>query len=391
NKVVDSARLNWDTMVEKYSDLPSDAETGTTIGVKEDSLVYRYDGSKWVDIYERNLNPISEVDDRLSSQLAQTEQLQFKDSMVSRKYLKPAIHWIDDDGKKGVYDRLYPLFKSRGKIFTSALITANVGPREGDLTLEEILEMRDIGVVEFCSHSHYHGQQGRPQPTKATEAELYDDFKKSTDFLRQYGLNHRAYVQPFGRSNAITKKVERNFFSCSFRTEGTRQLNPPPFPFDMYDIERFGLGEDLSFIKSKMDEAVANNSFLTLVTHVDEFEVTDEKIITIMDYADTLGMDFISVSEMINRFGNLAQFGNTMIGANGKIVGNDFTNVITGTKPTDFDINAPITDFEINKITYIKVLNNTAGAYGLPNNGVVEVYRDSEDFYSYQRFIPGRT
>src|SRR5699024_4732640 len=114
DKVVDSARLNWDTMVEKYSDLPSDAETGTTIGVKEDSLVYRYDGSKWVDIYEINLNPISEVDDRLSSQLAETEQLQFKDSMVSRKYLKPAILWIDDDGKKGVYDRLYPLFKSRG-------------------------------------------------------------------------------------------------------------------------------------------------------------------------------------------------------------------------------------------------------------------------------------
>src|SRR5699024_495232 len=107
--------------------------------------------------------------------------------------------------------------------------------------------------------------------------------------------------------------------------------------------------------------------------------------------ADTLGMDFISASEMINRFGNIAQFGNTMIGANGKIVGNDFTNVITGTKLTDFDINAPITYFEINKITYIKVLNNTAGAYGLPNNGVVEVYRDSEDFYSYQRFIPGRT
>src|SRR5699024_980495 len=65
-------RLNWDTMVEKYSDLPSDAKKGTTIGVKEDSLVYRYDGSKWVDIYEINLNPISEVDDRLSSQLAQT-------------------------------------------------------------------------------------------------------------------------------------------------------------------------------------------------------------------------------------------------------------------------------------------------------------------------------
>src|SRR5699024_6846795 len=73
DKVVDSARLDWDTMVNKKSDLPSDAKKGTTIGVKEDSLVYRYDGSKWVDIYEINLNPISEVDDRLSSQLAETD------------------------------------------------------------------------------------------------------------------------------------------------------------------------------------------------------------------------------------------------------------------------------------------------------------------------------
>jgi len=73
NKVVNSAKLDWDTMVEKYSDLPSDAEKGVTVGVKEDGKVYRYDGSKWVDIYEINLNPISEVDDRLSSQLAQTD------------------------------------------------------------------------------------------------------------------------------------------------------------------------------------------------------------------------------------------------------------------------------------------------------------------------------
>src|SRR5699024_7251081 len=111
DKVVDSARLNWDTMVEKYSDLPSDAETGTTIGVKEDSLVYRYDGSKWVDIYEINLNPISEVDDRLSSQLAETDDELFKSSLVNHKVKGFNVWWIDDDGHKGVYTKLAPLLR----------------------------------------------------------------------------------------------------------------------------------------------------------------------------------------------------------------------------------------------------------------------------------------
>src|SRR5699024_6033487 len=99
DKVVDSARLDWDTMVNKKSDLPSDAKKGTTIGVKEDSLVYRYDGSKWVDIYEINLNPISEVDDRLSSQLAETDTHNRFESPINRKVKpkRPFISFVDDD------------------------------------------------------------------------------------------------------------------------------------------------------------------------------------------------------------------------------------------------------------------------------------------------------
>src|SRR5699024_7844017 len=71
NKIVDSARLDWDKMVDTYDDLPTNAKEGATIGVKADSKVYRYDGSNWIDIYEINLNPISEGDERLTTQLAQ--------------------------------------------------------------------------------------------------------------------------------------------------------------------------------------------------------------------------------------------------------------------------------------------------------------------------------
>src|SRR5699024_12798115 len=45
------------------------SKEGDARGVKSDNKIYRYDGSNWIDIAEISLNPISEVDDRLSSKL----------------------------------------------------------------------------------------------------------------------------------------------------------------------------------------------------------------------------------------------------------------------------------------------------------------------------------
>lgn len=69
DRLVEDARLDWREMVDEYSDLPTDAEKGTTVGVKNDGIIYRYDGSKWDRIFEINLNPISEVDDRLNDKI----------------------------------------------------------------------------------------------------------------------------------------------------------------------------------------------------------------------------------------------------------------------------------------------------------------------------------
>src|SRR5699024_2201412 len=110
NKIIGSARLDWDKMVDTFGDLPENAKEGTTIGVKSDSKVYRYDGSNWIDIYEINLNPISEVDERFTSQLAENDQQRFFESMVNRKKKRRGmITLIDDDGNKGIYTKLRPL------------------------------------------------------------------------------------------------------------------------------------------------------------------------------------------------------------------------------------------------------------------------------------------
>lgn len=74
SKVIDGSKIDWEQMVDKVSDLPSNVETGETRGVKEDNKIYRFNGTDWIPIAEINLNPIAEVDQRLTTQLAQTSQ-----------------------------------------------------------------------------------------------------------------------------------------------------------------------------------------------------------------------------------------------------------------------------------------------------------------------------
>lgn len=78
DQVIEGSKIDWSQMVESVSDLPSDADTGDAKGVKSDNKIYRFDGTDWIPIAEINLNPISEVDDRLTSQLAEKVSSQYE-------------------------------------------------------------------------------------------------------------------------------------------------------------------------------------------------------------------------------------------------------------------------------------------------------------------------
>ena len=66
DQIIEGSRINWDKMVDSVGDLPSDAVEGDARGVKSDNKIYRFDGNEWVAIGELSLNPISEVDDRMT-------------------------------------------------------------------------------------------------------------------------------------------------------------------------------------------------------------------------------------------------------------------------------------------------------------------------------------
>lgn len=400
DKVVESARLDWDTMVEKYTDLPSDAETGTTIGVKEDGLVYRYDGSKWVDIYEINLNPISEVDDRLSSQLAETDQQRFYGSMINRKQRKPMIVWVDDDGLKGVYSKLKPLAEEYNIPITSAFITKNWNKNPDKyLTPYEMRELSEDYGFEFISHTHNHDPNHRPY--QMTDAELHADFSESQKIMRENGFNHRGIVFPFGASSGEERilNIARQYFDYAVGTgaSGPTEDNSGPAqvpPINQYYVRRVSIERGFDIVKKQIDVASDENGLVILVGHIDdsgshENWFTHEYGKQIIEYALSKGLEFTTLQKAMNEHGNLAQFGNTKISPDGDVFSDELGKVKFIGATVDND--TPIDFFDVDKISIARIPSANSEGFPDDSGGILRTERHAEsEHYSCQTFTSSR-
>src|SRR5699024_3817213 len=403
NKVVNSAKLDWDTMVEKHSDLPSDAETGTTIGVKEDGLVYRYDGSKWVDIYEINLNPISEVDDRLSSQLADADNFRREESMISRKQEKrPMITITDDDSNQGFYSILFELAKEYGIPMTSSIITNGAmgfpggKPHEKEpgakmrYSFEQAMEMRESGLIEVISHTHDHKDL-----IKIPNREIREDFEKSRNFMKKWGFNYRGVVYPFGNYNDRDVGVAKEFFDYIPGALGSTMFNSMVVtpPINNYTLPRQNINKaSLEEIKGLIDETVEKNGWLILLGHIDQDDATEQDYRNIIEYALSKDVEFVKMDEGMKAHGNIAQFGGTnnypetIITSEGDIIGEKTfpiqylgqNGVVLNDSPQDKKL--------IDKITYSYINPEEKEDFPEESGGWLITNEVVGDSFSYQEY-----
>src|SRR5690625_2228161 len=212
--LIDSARLDWKEPVDTVEDLPTNAEVGETRMVREAdpdgiSYVYRYDGEKWEKIQAIDVTLVNEVDRRLTAQLADTDQQRFYDSMIIRRTPGMYASYVDDDGRQGVYTKIFPVFSDYGIPFTSALITSRLDDATA-ITPGERKEMHESGLVEFMSHTHYHDPNHRPNDM--SEEELNYDFSTSQQIIKNLGYNHRGIVLPFGDRSEKVLRIAKNYY-----------------------------------------------------------------------------------------------------------------------------------------------------------------------------------
>lgn len=395
DKVVNSAKLNWKEPVDKYADLPSEASEGDTRMVRDSGKVYRFNGEVWQEIQQIDAGPVNELDDRLTTQLAEIDKVRFYESPISRKSPGMYASYVDDDGRKGVYTKLYPVFSDYGIPFTSALITSRLDDSTA-ITPAERDEMHESGLVEFLSHTHWHDPNHRPNDM--TEEELIYDFSTSQQIIKNLGYNHRGLVLPFGDRSEKVLRIAKNYYDYVIGTgsggpSGSGRVNYIGELDNQY-LWRISLEYGFDYVKEKVDELVDRGyGWIIFVGHVDAGDwYTESYMRQVIDYVNSKGIEWVKTQDGINKIGNVMQFGQSKIGADGNIYSNELGRVVIDDS-TSIVSSTPITYFKPNTVTLSKIRTNQTGGFPAGSTtGFLTTYRLSENelVWSYQTYITTR-
>lgn len=378
----DAVEQQFDTLLSEWSD-DKPIDNAETIAARTNT--------KESKTYENLGKRLDEEYGKVTEQLADADDYRRFESMINRK--DPSLlgfSWVDDDGNKGVYTKLYPLAKEYGIKITSALITNNLeGTRQ--ITAEERNEMHESGLVEFMSHSHYHDTNNRP--INMTEEELDYDFRTSQKIIKELGYNYRGLVLPFGDNSDLIQKVARRYYDYVIGT-GAAMAGSPQYPgeIDNYYIWRVTVQHGFEFVKEQLDEAAEQGvGWIVFVSHVDQGNwYSEEYVRQIIEYTLSLGFKSLTTEEGIRHFGNIAQFGSNKIGADGFVHGNELGRVQYRPRSKGVDHNTPITSFPKNVLSFTDINVPLAPNFPTGNTGVLYTYRYNVDVYSYQKYVTTR-
>lgn len=332
----------------------------------------------------------------------QLEQINNEESNNRYKTIKQNTQsamavFIDDDGSKQVYTKLFPLIKEKNIPYAIALITNNIG-NDTSINKEQVIEMYNYGV-EICSHTLDHTHLAEVSLTEA-ERQLRDS-KKAIENL---GIKCEHMVYPYGNVNKQVKELTSKYYKSGFVTGGYPQSMPLP----SYYINRFMLGSyfaqengrelnTFEDVKRFIDFAITNKRMIVFCTHSQATNDEQWNIIRqVIDYLNTTNVPIVSLSKAFETYGNICEYGDlgtgdyVAVGRDGKLYSN------TLTKPYDIKNKAitnstPITDFESGKSTVSSYLygDNT----GLPDGGAgtLLTYKPLENKdlgLAYQEFNP---
>src|SRR5699024_3020387 len=285
-QIIDGAKLNWKSPVDSENDLPTSANEGDAVMTRDDGKVYRYDGSQWREIQQIDAGPVNVVDSRLSSQLADTDDYLSKSGITNRRTPYPMITWIDDDGKKGLFTKLYLILERRGVPLTAAIIPNRVGIN-GNISETEIKEMMVKGL-EIVSHTNEHDPNDRP--IDLPKERLREGYRSAKKKIIEWGGNHRGVVYPFGNYNKTIYDVAREYHDYAFDIGTLGGIVEPPI--NSYKITRYNpMNKSISDIKNKLDEAYDKNAWIIIISHVDEGTYDEAKSIELIDYAISKGFE----------------------------------------------------------------------------------------------------
>lgn len=294
---------------------------------------------------------------------------------------EPIITFIDDDGRKEVFTRLFPIFQSRNLPFAIAIGQNNMNKTDF-LTLEqvELLHQYGVDVINHLANN---------SPFNSTPIEQWEEEMKSCrDWLYKMGYEYDYVVYPNGESDsAMGYSISKKYAKCGFQfvhdnvVGNLKTYSIGRKPFGAFFTDE--LTHDLAYYKAIVDNAVANKHWLVFNTHIVAQDITQDTILgQLLDYIVSLNVRILNPSEAYKIRANKIEInGKTILNAKGEIV-YEYKGINT------ILLTSPITDFQKGKSVYnigtTHAINN-----GFPEStgGLFITYRYAEDdTLSYQEF-----
>lgn len=266
------------------------------------------------------------------------------DQLCVYKTVRPSFAWIDDDGKEKV-QYLYQWAMENGVPFTSALISGWIDQgKKGWMTVERVKELYDSGMVTFASHTQNHVKLSDAN-RETVEAEL----KNSKEQIESWGVPCEVMVYPNGAINDADLDIVHKYFPFGFLASGQYDDNNIPntnrvntSPISTYKLMRVDVRGDyteenggIAYVKGQIDDAIAKNGLLVLMSHVGSTVIYDENgnatntyldasadlavYTEILEYIRGKGYDIEPIMDVCQRFVNPVDVKDFAVGVDGNV------------------------------------------------------------------------
>jgi len=249
------------------------------------------------DVIGRKIRDTDQNEIRIYNYLNALRGINKKDNYNSNSFDKGKLLITFDDGRKTLNDLGLPILQSKGVKSTWYLVSDWVGVDNTTITWLQAKSIFDLGHDMQC-HSKTHSQE-----TTLTEAQLLVELNAVNNAFISNNLpspNHHAY--PGGNYNADVINAVKTLRTTA-RITGISSLVYPKS--DKYQIQSISIDNigDLTTLKAAMDNAMIWKSAITLYGHGvselgSQYEISTAKLTEIIDYAQLIGIDIITISEL---------------------------------------------------------------------------------------------
>lgn len=275
--------------------------------------------------------------------VAECANIHFLDSGKKEEFApRPTLTFIDDDGSMDALNNWESICDETGIKITSALVTNAMGdendPDRTKASWSDVARLQEKGF-EFVSHTHNHINVLKTED-KVCEA----DFAASVALLKEHGCEYRYLVYPYNATSSQKIALVKKYFEAAVGLGGN-DSNPGSdntMPVYTHWLRRYSINEaetttkvayngttvdahafkSLDTLKGYIDDAVANNSWVIIMTHLrnnGEFYHDAESrqmILDLCQYAQEKGVAIQNFGEAYSRFKNIAETGTQSIYGN---------------------------------------------------------------------------